>query len=57
MAAGEKARAKIEQMVGKAGQAAGPATGNHTLIAKGRAAQAAGKARETKESLKDTGRR
>ncbi|MDX2593797.1 MULTISPECIES: CsbD family protein [Streptomyces] len=57
MAASEKARAKIEQMVGKAAQAAGRATGNHTLIAKGRAAQAAGKARETKESLKDTGRR
>ncbi|MFI9810137.1 CsbD family protein [Streptomyces sp. NPDC052301] len=56
MAASEKARAKAEQAVGKVAQAAGRATGNEKLIAKGRAAEAAGDAREAKESLKDTGR-
>ncbi|MGW4567695.1 CsbD family protein [Streptomyces sp. NPDC004561] len=55
MAASEKARAKVEQAVGKAAQAAGHAVGNDKLIAKGHAAQAAGEARERKESLKDTG--
>lgn len=57
MAASEKARAKTEQAVGKAAQAAGRVTGNEKLTTKGRAARAAGKARETKESLKDAGRR
>ncbi|MEV6833863.1 CsbD family protein [Streptomyces sp. NPDC051133] len=55
MAASEKARAKAEQAVGKVAQAAGRATGNEKLIAKGLAAQAAGDAREAKESLKNTG--
>ncbi|MEU2427327.1 CsbD family protein [Streptomyces sp. NPDC007851] len=55
MAASEKGRAKTEQAVSKTAQTAGRATGNEKLIAKGRAAQAAGKARETKEPLKDTG--
>lgn len=57
MAANEKGRAKVEQAVGKVAQAAGRATGNNTLIAKGHAAEVAGKARQTKESVKDTGRR
>jgi uncharacterized protein YjbJ (UPF0337 family) len=57
MAANEKVRAKLEQAVGKVAQAAGRATGNKTLIAKGHAAEAAGNAREAKESVKDTGRR
>lgn len=57
MSASEKARAKVEQAVGKAAQAAGRATGNTKLIAKGHAAEAMGNAREGKESLKKTGRR
>jgi uncharacterized protein YjbJ (UPF0337 family) len=56
MTASEKARAKAEQAVGKVAQAAGRATGNTKLIAKGRAAEALGKSRETKESVKETGR-
>ncbi|MEU3413845.1 MULTISPECIES: CsbD family protein [unclassified Streptomyces] len=56
MTASEKARAKAEQAVGKVAQAAGRATGNTKLIAKGHAAEAMGKTRESKESLKDTGR-
>lgn len=55
MTASEKVRAKAEQAVGKAAQAAGRATGNKTLIAKGHAAEAAGRAREAKESAKDVG--
>ncbi|MBH5333373.1 CsbD family protein [Streptomyces pactum] len=57
MAAGEKARAKVEQAVGKAAQAAGRVTGSTKLVMKGRAAEALGNAREGKESLKKTGRR
>ncbi|MFF4440585.1 MULTISPECIES: CsbD family protein [unclassified Streptomyces] len=55
MTASEKVRAKAEQAVGKSAQAAGRATGNETLIAKGHAAEAAGRAREAKESAKDVG--
>ncbi|MCZ0207740.1 CsbD family protein [Streptomyces achromogenes] len=55
MSASEKARAKAEQAVGKIAQAAGRATGNTKLVAKGDAAEAMGKARENKESLKETG--
>ncbi|MCL3994407.1 CsbD family protein [Streptomyces lavenduligriseus] len=57
MTASEKARAKAEQAVGKIAQAAGRAIGNTELVAKGGAAEAVGKARENKESLKETGRR
>ncbi|GGR70634.1 MULTISPECIES: CsbD family protein [Streptomyces] len=57
MTASEKARAKAEQAVGKIAQAAGRAIGNNKLVAKGGAAEAVGKARENKESLKETGRR
>ncbi|MEU7087184.1 CsbD family protein [Streptomyces achromogenes] len=57
MTASEKARAKAEQAVGKIARAAGRATGNTELVAKGDAAEAMGKARENKESLKGTGRR
>ncbi|MFF9022193.1 CsbD family protein [Streptomyces eurythermus] len=57
MTASEKARAKAEQAVGKIAQAAGRAIGNTKLVAKGDAAEAVGKAREGKESLKETGRR
>ncbi|MFF1407955.1 CsbD family protein [Streptomyces sp. NPDC058294] len=42
--------------MGKAVQAAGYAVGSHKLIPKGDAAEAAGNARESEESLKDTGR-
>ncbi|MFF1285475.1 hypothetical protein ACFVY4_32825 [Streptomyces sp. NPDC058299] len=45
-----------EQAMGKAVQAAGYAVGSHKLIPKGDAAEAAGNARESEESLKDTGR-
>ncbi|MFF9527215.1 CsbD family protein [Streptomyces achromogenes] len=57
MTASEKARAKAEQAVGKIARAAGRTTGNTELVAKGDAAEAMGKARENKESLKGTGRR
>ncbi|MGW2952085.1 CsbD family protein [Streptomyces eurythermus] len=57
MTANEKARAKAEQAVGKIARAAGRATGNTKLVAKGEAAEAMGKARESKESLKETGHR
>jgi uncharacterized protein YjbJ (UPF0337 family) len=57
MTASEKARAKAEQAVGKIAQAAGRAIGNTELVAKGHAAEAVGKARENKESLKETSRR
>ncbi|MET9451767.1 CsbD family protein [Streptomyces cinerochromogenes] len=56
MSASEKLRAKVEQAVGKAAQAAGRATGNEKLIAKGLAAEAAGDTREAKTSVADTGR-
>ncbi|WP_381562595.1 CsbD family protein [Streptomyces eurythermus] len=56
MTANEKARAKAEQAVGKIARVAGRATGNTKLVAKGEAAEAMGKARESKESLKETGR-
>ncbi|MFD3457649.1 CsbD family protein [Streptomyces sp. NPDC058691] len=56
MSANEKAKAKTEQVVGKAKETAGEAVGNERLTAKGRVEQAKGDAREAKEKLKDIGR-
>jgi uncharacterized protein YjbJ (UPF0337 family) len=52
MSAGEKAKAKTEQVVGKAVRKAARAMGNETTAAKGAALEARGKARDTKEKAK-----
>lgn len=46
MATNEKAKAKFEQATGAAAAAAGRATGNESLAAKGRAQQMKGDARQ-----------
>ncbi|MFD7258244.1 CsbD family protein [Streptomyces sp. NPDC059874] len=46
-------KAKKEQAVGKAKEAAGRTVGNERLTAKGRAEQVKGDAREAKEKIKD----
>ncbi|MGX1884904.1 hypothetical protein [Streptomyces sp. NPDC055287] len=57
MSAGEKAKAKAEQVVGKAVRKAAHAMGNETTAAKGAALETRGKARATKEKSKGTFRR
>ncbi|MFE7172060.1 CsbD family protein [Streptomyces sp. NPDC057616] len=54
MAKEEKARAKKEQMKGKAKEAMGRMTGNERMTAKGKADQVKGDARQAKEKGKDT---
>ncbi|NEA66274.1 CsbD family protein [Streptomyces sp. SID12488] len=53
MTAGEKAKAKIEQVEGKAKKAAGRAIGNDRMAAEGQAEKTTGDAREAKEKMKD----
>ncbi len=53
MSAAEKAKAKTEQVVGKAVRKAAHAVGNETTAAKGAALEARGKARDSKERSKD----
>ncbi|CAM5471937.1 hypothetical protein GCM10010329_30980 [Streptomyces spiroverticillatus] len=57
MSAGEKAKAKTEQVVGKAVKKTAHAVGQDTTAAKGAALEARGEARETKEKTKDTFKR
>ncbi|WP_327424538.1 hypothetical protein OG763_39760 [Streptomyces sp. NBC_01230] len=57
MSAGEKAKAKTEQVVGKAVRKVAHAMGNETTAAKGAALEARGKARAIKEKSKDSFRR
>ncbi|MEU6487416.1 hypothetical protein [Streptomyces sp. NPDC046887] len=52
MSAGEKAKAKAEQVVGKAVRKAAHALGNETTAAKGAALETRGKARDAKEKGK-----
>ncbi|MCX4834621.1 CsbD family protein [Streptomyces sp. NBC_00006] len=56
MTAGEKAKAKTEQVTGAAKEAAGRAVGNERLTAEGRAQQMKGDARQAKEKTKDIGK-
>ncbi|MGV9557609.1 CsbD family protein [Streptomyces sp. NPDC003401] len=53
MAGEQKSKAKTEQVKGKVKEAAGRAVGNERLEAEGRADQAKGDARQTKEKAKD----
>ncbi|MCK8681634.1 hypothetical protein [Streptomyces lichenis] len=53
MSTGEKAKAKAEQVVGKAVRKAAHALGNETTAAKGAALETRGKARDAKEKGKD----
>ncbi|WP_369142993.1 hypothetical protein [Streptomyces sp. R44] len=57
MSAKEKAKAKIEQITGKAVRRTAHATGDDTTAAKGAALQARGRARQTKEKGKDVFKR
>ncbi|MFE9835285.1 hypothetical protein ACFYP4_09100 [Streptomyces sp. NPDC005551] len=57
MSAGEKAKAKTEQVVGKAVRKAAHAAGNETTAAKGAALETRGKARDAKEKSKDSFKR
>lgn len=52
MSAGEKAKAKAEQVVGKTVRKAAHAVGQDTTAAKGAALETRGMARETKEKGK-----
>ncbi|AGJ54414.1 MULTISPECIES: hypothetical protein [Streptomyces] len=54
MSAGEKTKAKTEQIVGKAVRKVAHAVGDETTAAKGAALEARGKGRGTKEKAKDT---
>lgn len=54
MSAGEKAKARAEQVVGKAVRKAGHAMHKETLAVKGAALEARGKMRGKKEKLKDS---
>ncbi|WP_192582544.1 hypothetical protein [Streptomyces triticiradicis] len=54
MSAGERARAKAEQVVGKTVRKAAHALHKETLAAKGAALEARGRLRGTKERAKDT---
>ncbi|MFD5526623.1 hypothetical protein [Streptomyces virginiae] len=51
---GEKAKAEMEQVAGKAVRKAAHAMGKETLAAKGAALEARGKARSVEEKGKDT---
>ncbi|MFF9216836.1 CsbD family protein [Streptomyces viridosporus] len=53
MAEDQKAKAKTEQVKGKAKEAAGRVLGNERLEAEGRAEQSKGDARQAKEKTKD----
>ncbi|WP_069885620.1 MULTISPECIES: CsbD family protein [Streptomyces] len=57
MTASEKAKAKLDQAVGAAKEAAGRAVGNERLTGEGRAQQMKGDARQVKEKTKDIGKR
>ncbi len=57
MSVGEKAKARTEQVVGKAVRKVAHAVGNETTAAKGAALEARGKARGIKERSKDSFRR
>jgi uncharacterized protein YjbJ (UPF0337 family) len=57
MSAGEKAKAKAEQVVGRAVRKAAHAMGKETTAAKGAALETRGRARETKENSKQGFRR
>ncbi|MDH6228418.1 MULTISPECIES: hypothetical protein [Streptomyces] len=57
MSAGEKAKAKGEQIAGKAVRKGAHATGDDTTAAKGGALEARGHAREKKEKGKDAFKR
>ncbi|MDQ0792999.1 hypothetical protein [Streptomyces sp. B1I3] len=52
MSAGEKAKAKTEQVVGKAVRKVAHAMGDETTAAKGAALETRGKARDAKESVR-----
>ncbi|GAB1333667.1 CsbD family protein [Streptomyces sp. E-15] len=54
MAGNQKAKAKKEQVKGKAKEAAGRTVGNERMEAEGRMEGARGDAREAKEKAKDT---
>lgn len=53
MSAGEKAKAEIERVTGRAVKKAAHALGKESLAAKGAALEARGNARRTKEKGKD----
>jgi uncharacterized protein YjbJ (UPF0337 family) len=53
MTADEKAKAKTEQVEGKAKEAVGNAIGNDRMAAEGQAEKSTGDAREAKEKVKD----
>jgi uncharacterized protein YjbJ (UPF0337 family) len=57
MSAGEKAKAKAEQVVGMAVRKAAHAMGKETTAAKGAALETRGKARDSKEKSKHGFRR
>ncbi|MGX4694205.1 CsbD family protein [Streptomyces sp. JNUCC 63] len=54
MAGDEKAKAKKEQMKGKAKETVGRAVGNERMTAEGQAEKSKGDARQAKEKTKDT---
>ncbi|MFE2218382.1 CsbD family protein [Streptomyces canus] len=54
MAGDQKAKAKKEQIKGKAKEAIGRAVGNERMEAEGRMGQSKGDARQAKEKAKDT---
>ncbi|WP_078992559.1 CsbD family protein [Streptomyces sp. MMG1121] len=53
MAAGEKGKAKAEQVEGKVKKAAGQAAGNERMTVEGQAEKSKGHARQAKEKAKD----
>ncbi|MFI6207815.1 CsbD family protein [Streptomyces sp. NPDC051041] len=57
MTAGEKAKAKGEQIEGKTKEAVGNATGNDRMAAEGRVEKSTGDARAAKEKAKDVFKR
>jgi uncharacterized protein YjbJ (UPF0337 family) len=54
VAGDQKAKAKKEQMKGKAKETVGRAVGNERMTAEGRTQKAKGDARQAKEKTKDT---
>ncbi|MFE9172255.1 CsbD family protein [Streptomyces kebangsaanensis] len=54
MAGDEKAKAKKEQMKGKAKETVGRAVGNESMTAEGQAEKSKGDLRQAKEKAKDT---
>ena len=54
MAGDQKAKAKKEQIKGKAKETVGRAVGNERMTAEGRTQKAKGDARQAKEKTKDT---